>query len=242
MPSYPWKNETFARAVMRRRENLRNVLVLFPSSGISVVFGIVELVALSILIREHGAARPIESEKHRYQIARALLIVAILFAAVQILNCTFFWYRQNRVRLRCSSLILIDAAIIALCNGSRLNTGPRVADSSTRNPGAKIANMTPTALWAAVTLLGVHVVTFVAWTWLIPARMRLPNRHRPTAYNRAGWLRIIRGRRESPPQPDGLGQELTSLLPLESLFRKHEKAWKASRQAAQASPTEVRYR
>ena len=227
---------------MRRRDNNRNYFVLFPSSGISVVFGIIEIIVLNVWIGQLEAARPFKSQRHRFWLARTLLIVAIPFTAVQILNCLFFWYRQDRVRLRCFSLILIDAATAALCAGSVSITGQRVVGESTRGPGTMIIKIAPTALWVAVGLLGFHIVTVVAWMWLIPERMRLPNHHRPTADKRTGWLGIMRRRRESSPQPDGLGQELASLLPLESLFRKHEKTWKASRQASQARLNEVRYR
>jgi hypothetical protein len=217
---------------MRRRDNQRNYFVLFPSSAISAGLGMAELIALGAWVGELGAAKPIESQRDRFRLARTLLIVAIPFAAAQMLNSMLFWYRQDRVRLRCFSLILIDTAIVALCLGSVLITGRRVAGSSTRNPNIKTIKITPTALWIAVALLGVHIVTVVTWTWLIPAHMRLPNHHRPTTDSGTEWLRIHQ-RRDCPPPPGGSVQELISFLPLESLFRNHEKTWRASRQPSQ---------
>jgi hypothetical protein len=218
---------------MRRRGHQRNYFVLFPSSVISVGIGIAELMALSGWVAQLGAAKPIESQRHRFQLARILLTVAIPFAGAQMLNSMLFWYRQDRVRLRCLSLILIDAVTVALCLGSVLVTGRRVPGTYTWNPSIETIKITPAALWIAVTQLGVHVVTVAAWRWLIPAHIRLPNHHRPTADSSTGWLRIFQRWRESPPQPGDSGQELTSLLPLERLFRNHETTWKAIRQASQ---------
>lgn len=218
----------------------RTWIVLIPSSGISVALGVTEILFSSLAIPDIRRVTPTAADKNRLQLVHALTAVAILLAVVQMLNCTIFWYRLDKVFLRCISLIVIDAMVIAICVGI---TSIKIRETENREQAGShrqssydqtVVPVIEMILWTAVAQLGLHAVTVAAWTWLLPARMRFANHQRPTADSGIRWLKALLQRQKySPLRLDSQGQELGALLPLEKLFWDHEKRWRENWQAPQ---------
>lgn len=153
--------------------------------------------------------------------AFTLLVVNLTLACICFFNFFVLWSRRDRVYLRCATVILIDlvslAVALAICHvfNSLQRNAPHLP---IRHKGRSLQILFMTAYDAIV-----HLFAIVFWIWLLPVKLRFPNRYEPviTKYKFNNPLDLVEG--------NPLMFQYGDSFPLAQLFQRQERDWKRKR-------------
>lgn len=174
---------------------------------------------LTISIANCQALRPLDDAvvgqvRHVF----TLLFLILVFACICFFNFVVLWSRRDRVYFRCAIVIMIDLVslvmALALCRAfnSLQHDAP---DLPIRHKGRSYHILRMTAYDAIV-----HVSTVIFWIWLLPAKLRFPNRYEPV---------ITKYRRWDSAEGNPLMFQYGDSFPLAQLFQHQERNWKWKR-------------